>query len=136
MSDKSAQDERRKNPSLPTFEGPVRGLKKIIGGGRSRTAKSCGPDAPMLASRIVEGLSIPTGCEGPQRLYKSTVAQHGRRGDHEVSRHIHCAGKGRVSRLNLSVACARTSFSVACEAAGAACTRLSLRPLFSLRRTN
>src|SRR5258708_7898822 len=52
----------------------------------SRTAKSCGPDAPTLASSFAEARDGPTGPDSPP-IRKATVAKEpGHRGEHEISR--------------------------------------------------
>jgi hypothetical protein len=84
-----------------------------------RTAKLCGPDAPMLASSL--------RVNNPQ----ATVAKEpGRRGERSISRRT--VAQGRPDCFGEPVVdYARALFLFACEAAGAASTRLSLRPLFS-----
>src|SRR5258708_22874594 len=64
----------------------------------SRTAKSCGPDAPTLASSFAEARDGPTGPDSPP-IRKATVAKEpGHRGEHEISRQNHCSGKAGVNR--------------------------------------
>jgi hypothetical protein len=51
-----------------------------------RTAKSCGPDAPTLASSFVEGKSARPGADKPD-IREATVAKEpGHRGEHDISR--------------------------------------------------
>src|SRR5665213_78167 len=84
-----------------------------------RTAKSCGPDAPPLASRLQR---LKSRCgrwwqESPvtrERTYKSSN---------------HCAGKAGLLPLNLYAHVRFLLMHIAHETAGAARTRLSLRPL-------
>ncbi len=50
-----------------------------------RTAKSCGPDAPTLASSFAEAESALPGLDKPYP--QATVAKEpGHRGEHEVNR--------------------------------------------------
>jgi len=86
--------------------------------GLRRTAKPCGPDAPTLASSFAGSDS----CE-------ATVAKEpGHRGERGISRKP-SRREGRSVSANLwrLRSCA---FLFACEAMGAASTRLSLRPPF------
>jgi hypothetical protein len=51
-----------------------------------RTAKSCGPAAPTLASSFVEGKSARPGADKPD-IREATVAKEpGHRGEHDISR--------------------------------------------------
>ena len=51
-----------------------------------RTAKSCGPAAPTLASSFVEGKSARPGADKPY-IREATVAKEpGHRGEHDISR--------------------------------------------------
>jgi hypothetical protein len=53
---------------------------------QSRTAKSCGPDAPTLASSLAEVLSALPGSD-KTFIRKMTVAkQPGHRGEYDISR--------------------------------------------------
>ena len=80
-----------------------------------RTAKSCGPDAPTLAFKLAEIFPPMTVTTKP-----------GHRGEHEISRKTIAQGRpGVPANLWLLPLC----FFVAQGAAGAAGTRLSLRPL-------
>src|SRR6185369_14816197 len=83
-----------------------------------RTAKSCRSDAPMLASSLREEA-------------QATVSNKpGHRGEHEVSRKTIARGMpGRSGEpVVTTLVCL---FLSAREAAGASCTRHSLRPLIS-----
>src|SRR5947207_15957614 len=81
-----------------------------------RTAKLCGPDAPMLASSL--------RVNNPQ----ATVAKEpGHRGERRISRRT--IAQGRPDCFGEPVVTTLVRFFVACEAAGASCIRLSLRPL-------
>ena len=85
----------------------------------TRTAKSCGSDAPIV------------GVKSARRSAGDGVKKRGHRGEREVSRKTIARGKpGRsgVTVVTNSYAC----FYFACEAAGALRARHSLRPLFSL----
>jgi hypothetical protein len=84
-----------------------------------RTAKSCGPDAPTLASSFAG--SFPA---------QATVAKKpGHRGEHEVT--VKTVAQGRPGETGEPVVTTLVCFHfVAREAAGASSTRLSLRPLF------
>ena len=85
-----------------------------------RTAKSCGSDAPGLASSLREDA-------------QATVAtKPGRRGEHEVSRETIARGMPGDFRCDRGDY-ARVLISSAREAAGASRARHSLRPLFSER---
>ena len=81
-----------------------------------RTAKSCGSDAPGLASSLREDA-------------QATVAtKPGHRGDHEVSRKTIARGMPGYFRCTCGDY-ARVPFHIAREAMGALGTRHSLRPL-------
>ena len=82
-----------------------------------RTAKPCGPDAPTLAS---------SWRSDPQAM---VARKPGHQGEHVISRKP-LRREGRIVSANLwrLRSCA---FLFACEAMGAASTRLSLRPLFA-----
>ena len=81
-----------------------------------RTAKLCGPDAPMLASSL--------RVNNPQ----ATVAKEpGHRGERRISRRT--IAQGRPDCFGEPVATTLVRFLFAREAAGASRTRLSLRPL-------
>jgi hypothetical protein len=86
----------------------------------ARTAKSCGPDAPTLASSF-RGV-IPA---------QATVARKpGHRGEHEVT--VKTIAQGRPDVFGGPVVATLVCFiTFAREAAGASSTRLSLRPLHS-----
>ena len=60
----------------------------------SRTAKSCGPDAPTLASSFAEGKSALPGLD--KTYPQATVAKElGHRGEHDISRKtIACGNAG------------------------------------------
>src|SRR6266404_7558495 len=87
-----------------------------------RTAKSCGSDAPRLASSLREEAQI-------------TVSKKpGHRGEREVSRKTIARGVPGDFRCDRGDY-ARVLFHFAREAAGASCARHSLRPLTSEGRT-
>jgi hypothetical protein len=84
-----------------------------------RTAKSCGPDAPTLAS------------SSRKTLPRATVANKpGHRGERDISVKTIARGMPGVSGVTV-VTTLVCSFHFACEAAGASRARHSLRPLFS-----
>src|SRR5437016_14650759 len=85
--------------------------------GIRRTAKPCGPGAPTLASSL---------WSDPQAMVARKPGHQGERG---ISRKP-LRREGRIVSANLwrLRSCA---FLFACEAMGAASTRLSLRPLFA-----
>src|SRR6478609_7944399 len=86
----------------------------------TRTAKSCGSDAPMPASSLREEA-------------QATVSnKHGHRGEHEVSRKTIARGMPGDFRCDRGDY-ARVLFSFAREAAGALGARHSLRPLLGGR---
>src|SRR6266705_503911 len=88
----------------------------------SRTAKSCGPDAPMLASSSRE-----------PSLSRATVAtKPGHRGEHEVSRNP-SRRESRIASAGPVCSCAHFFVHIAHETAGAARIRLSLRSLLRRR---
>ena len=82
-----------------------------------RTAKSCGPDAAMLASSLWSDLQVTV----------TTSPLH--RGEHEVSRKAIAQGMSECFRSPVC-SCAPNAQFLAHETAGAARTRHSLRPLF------
>src|SRR5438552_18343361 len=85
--------------------------------GLRRTAKRCGPDAPTLAS---------SWRSDPQAM---VARKPGHQGERVISRRTIAQGRPECSaNLWRLRSCA---FLFACEAAGAASTRLSLRPLFA-----
>src|SRR5712675_928747 len=87
----------------------------------TRTAKSCGSDAPMLASSLREEA-------------QATVSNKpGHRGEREVSRKTIARGMPGDFRCDRGDY-ARVLFSFAREAAGASSARHSLRPLIFRRR--
>src|SRR6476659_3518226 len=88
----------------------------------TRTAKSCGSDAPTPASSLREEA-------------QATVSnKHGHRGEHEVSRKT--IARGMPGRSGVTVVTMLVCFfSFAREAAGASRARHSLRPL-NFRGTN
>jgi hypothetical protein len=58
-------------------------------GGREmlqRTAKSCGPDAPTLASSLVEGKSARPGADKPDIREMTVAKEPGHRREHDISR--------------------------------------------------
>jgi hypothetical protein len=58
-------------------------------GGREmlqRTAKSCGPDAPTLASSFVEGKSARPGADKPDIREMTVAKEPGHRREHDISR--------------------------------------------------
>src|SRR6266404_6342096 len=85
-----------------------------------RTAKSCGPDAAVLASSWRE---YPAGDGGKRAVH---------RGEHEVSRKAIAQGRPECSRCPVC-SCASLLAQIAHGTAGAASTRSSLRPLISKR---
>src|SRR5437870_13614716 len=87
----------------------------------TRTAKSCGPDAAVLASSCAD--SFLRGDGGKRAVH---------RGEHEVSRKAIAQGRPECSRCPVC-SCAVLFAQIARETAGAASTRSSLRPLFSKR---
>ena len=85
----------------------------------TRTAKSCGPDAPTLASSLAG--SIP----------QATVANKpGHRGEHEVSRKTIARGMPGCSGVLVVTTLVCFIYYFAREAAGASSARHSLRPRF------
>jgi hypothetical protein len=50
-----------------------------------RTAKSCGPDAPMLASSLVEGKSALPGADESDIREMTVAKEPGHRGEHDIS---------------------------------------------------
>ena len=84
-----------------------------------RTAKSCGPDAAVLASNSQEQASANDG--GKRAVH---------RGEHEVSRKATAQGRPGCSACTCMLVCVSLC-AFAHETAGAACTRSSLRPLLS-----
>jgi len=84
-----------------------------------RTAKSCGPDAPTLASSSRKTLPWATVANKP-----------GHRGEHDISVKTIAWGMPGDSGVTV-VTTLVCSFHFACEAAGASRARHSLRPLFS-----
>src|SRR5258705_8778317 len=85
----------------------------------TRTAKSCGPDAAVLASSCAR--FIPCA---------ATVAKEPFTGEHEVSRKAVAQGRPECSRCPVC-SCAFLFAQIARETAGAASTRSSLPPLIS-----
>ncbi len=85
--------------------------------GLMRTAKSCGPGAPMLALSSAESHRGATVATKP-----------GHRGELEVSRKP-LRREGRIASAEPVCSCAFSYVHFAHETAGAACTRSSLRPL-------
>src|SRR6266851_5693215 len=79
-----------------------------------RTAKSCGPDAPTLASSSRDGMSAQPGADRPQIPQATVAKEPGHRGEHEISRKtIACGNAGRsgvlvVTRVrSINTKCAR-----------------------------
>src|SRR6266436_5118337 len=65
-----------------------------------RTAKSCGPDAPTLASSSRDGMSAQPGADRPQIPQATVAKEPGHRGEHEISRKtIACGNAGRSGVL-------------------------------------
>src|SRR4029077_13450251 len=61
-----------------------------------RTAKSCGPDAPTLASSSRDGVSAQPGADRPQIPQATVAKEPGHRGEREISRKtIACGDAGR-----------------------------------------
>src|SRR6266852_2518412 len=66
----------------------------------SRTAKSCGPDAPTLASSSRDGMSAQPGADRPHIPQATVAKEPGHRGEHEISRKtIACGNAGRSGVL-------------------------------------
>jgi hypothetical protein len=86
-----------------------------------RTAKSCGPDAPVAGVKFLRSTLL--GDDGGKKA-------RSRRGEHEISRKTICAGKAGLLPLNLYAHVRFAISTLAHETAGAARTRSSLRPLF------
>src|SRR5437773_12203836 len=85
----------------------------------TRTAKSCGSDAPIV------------GVKSVRRSAGDGVKKRGHRGEREVSRKT--IARGMPGRSGVTVVTMLVClFYFACEAAGALRARHSLRPLFSL----
>ena len=87
----------------------------------SRTAKSCGPGAPVLALSFVG-----------QVLRSDGGKKAGHRGEREVSRKP-LRREGRIASAEPVCSCVLSFVHFAHETAGAARTRSSLRPLFAER---
>jgi hypothetical protein len=87
--------------------------------GMSRTAKSCGPDAPVLASS-------PWKANASRGQWWHSMAT--RESAYKSSNH--CAGKAGVFPLHLYAHVRFLLIPIAHETAGAGRTRSSLRPLF------
>ena len=87
----------------------------------TRTAKSCGSGAAVLALSPREA-KLLAGDGGKKAVH---------RGEHEVSRNP-SRRESRDASAGPVCSCARSHAQIAHETAGAACTRLSLRPLFSV----
>src|SRR2546421_8194350 len=85
----------------------------------TRTAKSCGSDAPMLASSLRE------------RSADDGVKQAGHRGEHEGNRKTIARGMPGDFRCDRGDYARVLTSLIAREASGALGTRHSLRPLFS-----
>src|ERR1700744_4200111 len=85
-----------------------------------RTAKSCGPDAPMLASSCAEFFRVATVAIKPVagESTKETVKP--------------LPGEGRIASAEPVCSCAFSFVQLAHETAGAARTRSSLRPLLRI----
>src|ERR1700744_5399256 len=85
-----------------------------------RTAKSCGPDAPMLASSCAEFFRVATVAIKPVagESTKETVKPLSR--------------EGRTASAEPVCSCAFSFVQLAHETAGAARTRSSLRPLLRI----
>src|SRR6185437_13629510 len=86
--------------------------------GVQRTAKSCGPDAPVLASS-------PWEANASQGRWWHSMAT--RESAYKPSNH--CAGKAGLLPLHLYAHVRFLLLPIAHETSGAARTRLSLRPL-------
>src|SRR5665213_536352 len=84
-----------------------------------RTAKSCGPDAPTLASRLQR---LKSRCG---RWWQESPVT----GESTYKSSSHCAGKAGLLPLNLYARVRISLMHIAHEIAGAARTRSSLRPL-------
>src|SRR5436190_17799222 len=82
----------------------------------TRTAKSCGSDAPIVGVKPV------------RRSAGDGVKKRGHRGEREVSRKT--IARGMPGRSGVTVVTNSYAFFTAYEAAGALGTRHSLRPLF------
>ena len=90
-----------------------------------RTAKSCGSDVAVLASRSGEA----------KLLWDNGGKRAVLRGEHEVSRKAIAQGRPECSRCPVC-SCALLFAQIARETAGAASTRSSLRPLISGREVS
>ena len=88
---------------------------------RSRTAKSCGPDAPMAGVKFARSLRF-LGATVTNKLWSH-------RGEHGISRKP-LRREGRTASAEPVCSCAFLFATFAHETAGAARTRSSLRPLF------
>ena len=65
-----------------------------------RTAKSCGPDAPTLASSFAEGVSAQPAADKPDIREMTVAKEPGHRGEHDISRKtIACGNAGRSGVL-------------------------------------
>ena len=124
-----AQDERRWFP--PSLKLRRTGTKPVeaFGVDGSRTAKSCGPDAPTLASSFAEASAGPTGPNSPPIRGATVAKKPGRRGEHEISRKT--IARGKPDETGEPVVPTHVLSTFAHGAAGASDTRLSLRPLSS-----
>src|SRR6266436_5364829 len=88
----------------------------------TRTAKSCGSDAPIVGVKPV------------RRSAGDGVKKRGHRGEREVNRKT--IARGMPGRSGVTAVTNSYAFFIAYEAAGALGTRHSLRPLFSERRND
>src|ERR1700675_5206315 len=65
-----------------------------------RTAKSCGPDAPTLASSFAEGKSALPGADKSDIREMTVAKEPGHRGERDISRKtIACGNAGRSGVL-------------------------------------
>src|SRR5216683_7947050 len=65
-----------------------------------RTTKSCGPDAPTLASSFADGKSAQPGADKSDIREMTVAKEPGHRGEHDISRKtIACGNAGRSGVL-------------------------------------
>src|ERR1700736_6587739 len=77
-----------------------------------RTAKSCGPDAPTLASSFAEGKSALPGADKSEIREMTVAKEPGHRGERDISRKtIACGNAGRF-RCTRCCSCAFYQYKV------------------------
>ena len=113
-----------RRPSSRTLDGLRWTLMSRRRPRQKRTAKTCGPDAPLLASSCAR-LKRP----GAAMVAKKPVHQ----GEHAISRKAIAQGRPGVHRCPVC-SCAAYLVLTAHGTAGAARTRSSLRPLYERAR--